>query len=461
MIKFRKNYFFIPFDVCLLLLMLIPVIDASAQSVSSRVVPIKWTSFNKKKLNDEHALRSLKILLNTNKYALTSWWKEKGFATQESSYLTFGGIKEPAIRPPASEALALAISLKTGAYDERATTVSTDAAKAMAIKLAVSLAYQHKVNIAQGWGDEWQSAFWAFLAGTAGYLLWDDLSLADQEYVRRMVEYEANRFNDYAVPYYRDKEGTIIFVGDTKAEENAWNSSLLQLATAMMPKHPNWHKWMNKNIELMISSYARPSDLKNQTIFHGKKVADWLNGSNANEDGTVVNHNRIHPDYLISITQLFNAPLLYTLAGMQTPKAAFFNADVAYSALVDLNFKSPPYKSPGGTIYIENSPNVFYPQGNDWGTHRRLHFAYIDAAAHAFKFDHLVQKKGSYWEPLHAQMTLDMQMRPNHEDGHVYEAKKEDTYAGREEWVAQFAGRIYLTKWIMLQHKYSQTNKAY
>ena len=461
MTTYRKTYFFIPFYLGILLFIIIPTVDVSAQSASDQVVPIKWTSFNKAKPTDENAKRALQILLNTNKYALTTWWKAKGFAEQKVTYLTFGGLKETAIRPPASEALALAIAIKTGAYDAKATGVTAPAAKAMTIRLAVSLAYQHKVNVAQGWGDEWQSGFWAFLAGTAGYLLWDDLNTIDREYVRKMVEYEANRFNAYAVPYYRDKQGKIISVGDTKAEENAWNSSLLQLATAMMPKHPNWSKWMDKNIELMISSYARPSDLNNQKIYHGKKVAEWLNGSNANEDGTVINHNRVHPDYLISITQLFNAPLLYTLAGMPTPKAAFFNADVSYGALVNLNFKNPPFKTPGGTIYIENSPNVYYPQGNDWGTHRRLHFAYLDAAADAFKFDNLVKKKGKYWEPLHAQVTLDMQMRPTHEDGHVYEAKIEDTYAGREEWVAQFAGRIYLTKWIMQQNKYKLTNKAY
>jgi hypothetical protein len=460
MIKFKKC-FLLQIYTSIILIVCFAISPLKAQVANNKAVPIKWSSFNKANPIDQNSLRTLKILLNTNKYALTTWWQNKGFAAQSDKYLTFGGLKEPNIRPSASEALALAISIKTGAYDPAITGVSLKDAKAMAIKLTTSLAYQHKVNMAQGWGDEWQSAFWAYLAGTAGYMLWNDMTATDQEYIRKMIEYEANRFNDYAVPYYRNKAGTIISPGDTKAEENAWNSSLLQLATAMMPNHLNWHKWMNKNIELMISSYSRPSDLNNSTMLHGKKVSDWLNGSNADEDGTVVNHSRIHPDYLISITQLFNAPLLYTLAGMPTPKAAFFNADIAYRALVDLKFNSPPFKSPGGTIYIPKSANVFYPQGNDWGTHRRLHFAYMDATATAFKFDNLASLKGSYWEPYHAQIALDMQNRPGHTDGHTYETKAEDTYAGREEWVAQFAGRMYLTKWIMQQNKYQQTNKTY
>jgi len=253
----------------------------------------------------------------------------------------------------------------------------------------------------------------------------------------------------------------VVFRGDSKAEENAWNSSLLQLATAMMPNHPNWDMWMEKNVELMISSYARPSDLTSSLVLHGKPVSAWLNGSNANEDGTVINHSRIHPDYMQSITQLFNAPLLYTLAGMETPKAAFFNADLIYSALVDKEFAHPPFNEPGGTIYMTGTADIYYPQGNDWGTHRRMHFAYMDGVASAFGLDAKATKKGDYWEPYHAQMVLDMQQRPGHTDGRTYDTKEEDVYHGREEWVAQFAGRAYLTKWIMKQGKYAETNQAY
>lgn len=443
----------------LLIFGVFPALPASASS--SSVVPINWSSFTGGNPTDANSLRVLNIMLNTNKYALTTWWTNKGFAGQTGSYLTFGGVAEPNIRPPASEALALAVSIKTGAYNATATGVTLTNAKAIATKLTASLAYRHRVNTTGGWGNDWQTAFWAYLAGTAGYLLWDDLSATDQEYIRKMVEYEANRFNSYTVPYYRNEAGTILSPGDTKAEENAWNSSLLQLATAMMPDHANWYVWMNKNIELMISAYSRPSDTGNTLVLHGNTVANWLNGSNANEDGTVINHSIVHPDYMNSYTQLLNAPLLYTLAGMETPQAALFNAEIVYDALVDVNFSSPPYGAPGGTIYVDGSSNIYYPQGNDWGTMRRMHFAYMDAAADAFGFDSLVSQKGAYWEPYHAQMVLDMQNRAGHTDGHTYEATSEDTYAGREEWVAQFAGRDYLTKWIMNQDKYVLTNKTY
>src|ERR1017187_3026516 len=144
----------------------------------------------------------------------------------------------------------------------------------------------------------YRRAHWAWLAGTAGWMLWTNLPPTDQELVRRMVEYEANRFTSYAVPYYMNRAGTIISPGDTKSEENAWNAELLHLAACMMPVHSNAPLWWSKAIEMTLSTYARPSDVNRTNVYHGRTLASWLNGSNANEDSTVINHNIVHPDYL-------------------------------------------------------------------------------------------------------------------------------------------------------------------
>lgn len=422
------------------------------------VKPIDWSRFTNGLPEDESSLRMENILLNAVKYNLTVWYEEN-FGSQTGGYLDLGGVGEGNIRPPASAALGIATAIKLGIYDASFVGISKEEAVNRAIKIIKSAAYYHKVNSPGGWGDAWQSALWANLVGTSGWLMWDDLSTTDREYVRKMVEYEANRFITYEVPYYMDESGNIKYPGDTKAEENAWNSGILQLATSMMPSHVNWNGWMDKNIELMISSYARPHDLNNTEILHGKQVKEWLNGTNAYDDGTVINHSRIHPDYMTSIGQIINAPVLYTLAEMATPKAAFFNADIVYNSLVDLKFDSPPYNAPGGTIYIDDSPDIYYPQGNDWGTHRRMNFAMMDTYADAFGFDNLVTQKADYWENYHAQMVLDMQNR--HDDGRTYSASSEDTYSGREQWVALLAARAYQAKWIKHQNKYILTNDSY
>ena len=438
--------------------------------VSVTVVPINWSVLNKGLPTDANSVRMGSILNNTNRYALTTWYTAKGYASssqQAANYLDFGGTDETHIRPAASEALGLAVSLKTGLYNPTVTGVDLHSAETKGAKLIRSLAYRHLVNLAGGWGNDWQTALWAAYAGLAGWLMWDDpyLSATDRQNIREMVEYEANRFIGYRVPYYRNAAGTIVYPGDSKAEENAWNAMLLETAVNMMPNHPNVAAWNYKSQELMVSAFARPSDVVSQRVVNGRALSHWLYGSNANNDGTVINHSIVHPDYMETISENNYAALVSSLAGRPTPEAAFFNSDVVYDALVDLNFVAgssyppgPPIAAPGGTIFIPGGANIYYPQGNSWGTARRMHFALTDAQASAFGFDALASKNGAYWEPYHAQMVLNMQNA--NADRRTYTTAAQDTYSGREEWVAAQAAQAYLTKWLVKQAVYVKTTAA-
>lgn len=434
---------------------------ASSSPGVCQVKPIRWSEFNKGNPNDSLSLLERKILLNTNRYALTTWYYDiKQFGNQIGEYLELGGIAEHNIRAIGSEAFALSVAIKTGVYDSMVTDVSLVKAKQITIKLIKTQALKHKVNTDNGWGDHWQSALWAAQAGAAGWIMWEELSEKDQVYVQKMVEYEANRFNNYKVPYLRDRNGNLLgSKDDSKSEENSWNSMILQVATAMMPNHLNWKIWMNKNIELMISASAMPQDVNSNRKFNGKKLKEILYGSNYNSDGTVTNHGRIHPDYMTCTSQTFFNALMFTLAQLPTPKAAFFNTNIIYKTMVDFNFKSPPYQAPGGTIYISNSSDIYYPQTNDWGKNRKMHFSLMDCQMNAFGMDKLASKDGKYWEPYHALEASKMQKR--NIDGRTYQELNEDTYKGREEWVAIHAAQAYLTKWIMHQKKFSITNKEY
>ena len=429
-----------------------------AHAASPLVAPIPWGSFTAGLPGDADAQRAGAILLNTNRYALRTWYGAKGYSSatqQAATYLNLGGIGEGSIRPAASEALALAVSLRTGVYNPTVTTVNTTEAHQKAAKLIRSLSRSHLVNLAKGWGNSWQSGLWATYAGTAGWLMYDSpyLSAADRQDIRQMVEHEANRFIGYRVPYYRDPAGITLTPGDSKAEENGWNAGILALATAMMPNHANYDAWNYKAHELMVSSFAAPRDLGSQTVINGTSAANWLNGSNANDDGVVINHSRVHPDYMSTISLVNFAGLANGLAGRPVPDAAFFNSDLVYDALVDLPFtagSSYPgggmVASPGGTIYIDGSPHIYYPQGNDWGTGRRMHFALSDVQARVFGFDSLASQNGSYWARLHAQVVLDMQNATA--DRRTYTTAGQDTYSGREEWVAAQAAQTYLTYWL-------------
>jgi hypothetical protein len=419
---------------------------SAAAAAPGEVVPIKWSRFEAGPPAGADSARARAILSNAVRYALTTWWTAKGYAAQQDRYLAFGGIAEGNIRPPASEALAMAALLSTGAYDAAATGVAEDEARSRAVRLVASLAHRHVATTPGGWGDHWQSALWAYYAGFAGWLLWDELPSEDRVAVERMLVHEADRFVHYEVPYYRDEAGAVVFPGDSKAEENAWNANLLQLATAMLPRHPRQRLWMDKNLELMISAFARPADVGSERRVNGKRLSVWLQGSNVADDGTLVNHGFIHPDYMATSLHNNNAVLAYGLAGQATPEAALFNTGLVYRALVDLPFASPPFRAPGGTIYVDGSGDLYYPQGNDWGTSRRMHVALLDIQARALGLDDGASAPAAEWERLHAQRVLDMQAR--FADGRTYGAASEDTYSGREEWVAVHAAQAWLTKWL-------------
>ncbi|WP_216648802.1 beta-xylosidase family glycoside hydrolase [Agromyces agglutinans] len=411
------------------------------------VAPIDWTDLGDAPLAGVDAVPA-DVLRNSNEYALTTWWKNK-FGSQASGYLTFGGTGEHQIRPVAAEATALATALVTGTYDAAVTGVSEEEARAKTVRLVGSLAKAHYSNARGGWGGStsWQGALWAALAGQAAWLLWDDLGEEDQRLVGIMVETEADRFIDYKVPYWTAADGTVLSPGDTKAEENSWNSMLLQVATAMFPDHPRHDAWMTKNVELLLSAHAKPSDVQDATPVNGRPLNEWVAGWNVEEDGRAYNHDLLHPDYMATMVQQLYAGTTSTLAGRPTPVAALHNMELLYGNFVDHDYASPPYVAPGGTIYREGEGSVYYPEGTDWGKSRRLQFVAVDAISAAFAVDQQASRDGRYWLDLHGADALAMQARST--DGRTYLASDDDTYNGREEWVAMHAAWSVLSLWAV------------
>ncbi|MFM9920836.1 hypothetical protein [Lacisediminihabitans sp. H27-G8] len=438
------------------------------------------------------------ILRNSNKYALTTWWNTaKNYAAQSgSTYLNLGGGAEDNIRPPAAEAMGLATSIRLGIYDPLQTGVSTATATAMTKKLIDSIAHSHFSN-AGGWGTSahpssvsggsgWQTALWASQAGNAAWIFWDYLNTTERAEVRNMVEAEANRMIGWTIPYYRDLSGTVQYPGDSKAEELAWDANILQLATAMMPNHANYNSWMQKRLELALGANARLSDLsaaKRNLVVNGKTLAQWLNGTNVYDDGTVVNHNRVHPAYMLYPLITAQGVLDQSLAGKATPAADIRGFAPVYDALVDLNwtpgaapaqYASDPnvpttVNAPGGPIYSGTSTvagdpsDIYYPMANDWGFGSRMDFAYLDmigttVTTNGSTLDAFASQGGAYWAPIHLAKQLNMQARFT--DGHTY-ASGENTYYGREEAIADYAARACLLRLLWANSKISTTYAAF
>ncbi len=434
------------------------------------VIPIDWSKFKCQPATGDSAERFGKVLLNANKYALTTWWKEHGFEQfAADGYLEFKGRNERCIRPAASEAQGLAVSLRLGLYNPEATGVSRADAERKTLELIRSVAHRHRANSPGGWGSEWQSPSWAEYTIMAGWLMWDQLDATTRTELVKMAESEAgwvmSNKKHPNIKTYRDRSGKVISPGDTGTEENAWDASLLVAVTAMMPKHPQYSRWMNRMVTLMLLAHARPSDVNRTDIIHGKPLSKWLPGSNMNEDGTVINHGRIHPDYMTSGLYQFCPAGAYTLAGAPVPEVALFNLELPYRALADLQFvagqkmEGRPVQPPGGTIFKPDSADVYFPQGNDWGTGRRENFADADAVIVALTKDAGLKQRAAVWEQKHAEHVLGMQAR--FQDGRTYGDQSEDSFHSREECVAASSSNAYLLKWLMQQVPLRFTNEKF
>lgn len=451
------------------LVMALPVCAQSAE----RVRTIKSVEWRRPHPHDSVSIKTRQLLALCCRYTLNTWRnnmlvvkhgahsearlnsdmvsnrrvESERFAQQGGWYLDFGGIQEKHIRPVSHEAFVLALSLKLKVCKPVVTGVSRKEAFCFAERLIASMACRHKANCGdKGWGDQWQSALWAAQGAEAAWFLWDKLSPDTRQMVLNMLVHEADRFIGYKVPYYRDKTGRIVSPGDTKTEENAWNSNILTIACDMLPHHPHWQSWFVKNRELQISAYARPSDLKRDTTIDGVRVFDLLQGSNMNEDGTVVNHNRIHPDYMVAFMHNATNALLDRLAGKAPLACSTFNGDIVYQALTHL-----PLGKEHHTIYCRDekgraTSEMYYPEGNDWGTGRQANYWLMDVLAHVFHFDGRVNPVAYQWATARIDTMLAKMVKSS--NGRYYSSKKENSFDTAEEFFAAQIAWGYLALWL-------------
>jgi hypothetical protein len=141
------------------------------------------------------------------------------------------------------------------------------------------------------WGNHWQSAWWVsrMLGGTdlvAGLLTKDDHAA-----IARVVQHEASRhiglkprFNEY---------------GDTKSEENAWDSEVLAWALNLYPDHPRAAEWKAAFNQLCLNTLSVEADLKNETKIDGKPIKEWVGGPCIHPDFTIENHGPFHICYQV------------------------------------------------------------------------------------------------------------------------------------------------------------------
>ena len=431
-----------------------------AYAADHAVVPIDWNRVSVPYPNDVNAELQKAVAQNAVKYAVTQWYENK-FGSQPAGEHYLDVLLGPEsveykVRGAGSQAVTIATLLTLGLYDAQYTGVSEQTVLDICTRITRSVAYRHRVNFDGGWGGGWQDDWWAAIAGHAGWLTWDHYDEQDRELIRKMVEWEANRRMTYTVPYLRKPDGTVVTPGDTKAEENAWNTAVLFLACAMMPNHENYDKWYVKGIELAISAYSHPNDVESGVVINGKPLKERLGGSNTEENYMVINHDRVHPEYTSRTGLILCNAAVLTLGGKPVPEGVFFNSDKVYRAVVEVEFASPPYAAPGGTCYKPDTAEIYFPQGSDWGTCRHFVLGPWDAMIHAYGLDAGLSRDAAYWEKLHITKAKELQDR--HEDGHMF-ANPVESQPGTEAIVGFEATMAIWAKWAVLQKNFKVTNE--
>ena len=411
---------------------------AGEVALRERVVPIDWKRFDRAIQGSEDYHQCARILLNSAHHNLI--WASGGAERIEREWRNLTGRQaHDVVRPGCSASFGLAVVLRTGVFDEQAVGVSEEEALARTVRLIKAVVAAHD---GVGWKYPWQSAFWAAYVCHGAWMLWDDLDDATQEQVATIVEFEANRFitPGYRVPYWNGRGG------DTKAEENAWNTTILQLACAMMPGHPNVPRWKEVCSRLMISAYACQEDMQCDVVLDNRPVKDWLDGYNARDDGTVVNHGFIHPDYMCCVIFSVQSYLTQSLAGQPVPEAADFRAASVYRVFVTHNWPSPPYKEPGGTIYVPDQAEVYFPEGTDWFAGMISMYYLMDCCADALDWDGDLPRPASHWMRLRAAEMLKRQAR--HADRRHFAPGEFRGYPGREQQFLRLLAGAFLFKWL-------------
>ena len=451
---------------------------------NNAVTPINWRNLAEPYPTTDDANLVKELFLNSLKYAVNEGCRSIG----QEKYIDYGNlnnrfIRHDIIRPPAMQALSIAIALKLGLYDATIIGKSEDEALNICARLVRSLARCHKtIEPDIGWGIGWQDAWWAFATGFAGWLTWDSYDQEDSAYIQRMIMMEADStasINRRGM-YYMDKSGEILIPGDTKAEENAWDSNIRHLAFAMMPNHEHRFTWEYDGLLLNISAFAAPEDVTGSNkdrIVNGKKLSDWLEGSNTYDNGTLVNHSMIHPDYMAAANgNLINSAVL-TLGGLPTPEGVFHGVKRTYNALVNVKFDDnyvlpadtaelgifkPPHGVYGKTIYSYSDPEctkkshaLYMPQGNDWGDVRQVTMGSFDAMIDAFGCGTPCVKE---WEVVHLKAAKKMQERFT--NGQMYGPGELENFAPREEQALLELATAALAKWTVCQKEYKITSKS-
>ncbi len=213
---------------------------------------------------------------------------------------------EQGVRPNADLSMVCAFLVKYGkgkvTLPEGVTWDELETIARQSLVFAYSTHKANKLKVCSNngyWGSTgnsdhvWESSLWAMSVAYSAFFQWGTLSDAQKGYIKAMMVAECNYELQRTIPTG--------YAGDTKAEENGWETNILAATLGLFPDHELAPQWFNRLREFAINCYSHPADATDNTIidpdYDEKTVADLYKGQNLYDDYTLQNHNLFHTSY--------------------------------------------------------------------------------------------------------------------------------------------------------------------
>lgn len=253
----------------------------------------------------------LQMLANSLTYAHNIWYdcaapNSKGETCGYFKANSAGQSNEDGVRTNADFSMICAFLCKYGKGKVTLPEgVTWDMVKDMAMKSLVFGYSTHKANKFKitsdnkYWGSVsnadhvWESSLWATSLAYASYFLNEELDESQKTYIYNMIKAECNYELERSIPTG--------YNGDTKAEENGWETNILSCALGLYPDDALAPKWFDRLRAFAINCYSHVDDAQNTTVidpeYDETTVQDLYIGKNLYDDYTLQNHNYFHTSY--------------------------------------------------------------------------------------------------------------------------------------------------------------------
>jgi hypothetical protein len=296
----------------------------------------------------------LTCLLDFERYAETIW-TDAAYANcpANSGYWGDGASGgNGGIRGSCGVAVSYAVLVNAFPGDPKNATRLSRITKALNYAANTHVSGTNVCNDGLKWGHDWQTAEWGSSLGFACLLVQSNLPAATVLACQRAVADEST--------YRSGVPPASGYVGDTKAEENGWDSNILALGAAWLNTNANAATWLTAAKQYLANTYTVANT-------NGDPLASWVTTVTLYPDFALQNHGFYHPTYEMVAGMSMGDSLLMarqanSAVAAQLQPFAEHNVMNVWQQLTNM---------------VMDSGEFAYPAGLDWALHDYEQNSYI------------------------------------------------------------------------------------